>query len=154
VFRRLGRASHPPLEGWSKFSLSGSEKRISGRGISDAAPRPEKLSLRSSFSTRPQGAGGDSDIDSLVRFLVSTANDLEPPARAIAPAINEVLGEIANEPDTLLARMSGSGATCFGIYADEDAAHAAAKSIKSKHKHWWVAAAKLAALELGEPQPA
>jgi 4-diphosphocytidyl-2-C-methyl-D-erythritol kinase len=58
VFRKLGRSSHPSLEGGSKSSLSGGEKKISGRGIVDAAPRPEKFALRSNISTRPQGAGG------------------------------------------------------------------------------------------------
>ena len=77
VFRKLGRPVHPPLEGGSKLSLSDSEKRISGRGIVDPAPRPEKLSLRSSFSTRPQGAGGVIDVASLIGFLKSTINDLE-----------------------------------------------------------------------------
>ncbi len=177
VFRKLGRPSHPPLEGGSKLSLSDSEKRISGRGIVDAAPRPEKLSLRSSFSTRPQsasaeasadkaqspakpwrsrtqGAGGVIDVASLVGFLNSTTNHLEVPARQIAPEINEVLTEIAREPGILLTRMSGSGATCFGIFADADAARSAAASIRVKHKDWWAVAAKLVSPELCKPQPA
>jgi 4-diphosphocytidyl-2-C-methyl-D-erythritol kinase len=153
VFRKLGRPSHPPLEGGSKLSLSDNEKRISGRGIVDAAPRPEKFALRENFSTPPQGAGGCFDTASLVLFLRSTTNDLEPPARTIASAISLVLEEIAAERDVLLTRMSGSGATCFGIFADKEAAQAAAKSIKSRHENWWVVAAKLVSPELSRPRP-
>ncbi len=157
VFRKLGRPSHPPLEGGSKSSLSRSEKRISGRGetaVSEVSPSPKNSSLRENFSTLPQGEGGNFDVASLVRFLTSTTNDLEAPARAIAPEINEVLAEIAREPGVLLARMSGSGATSFGIFGNGQAAHAAAKSIKSKRKDWWVTAAKLASPELSKPQSA
>jgi hypothetical protein len=53
---------HPPLEGGSKSFLSASERKISGRGIADAAPRPEKFALRLNFSIRPQGAGGKKSI--------------------------------------------------------------------------------------------
>jgi 4-diphosphocytidyl-2-C-methyl-D-erythritol kinase len=154
VFRKLGRPSHPPLEGGSKSSLSGSEKRISGRGkpsMLENSPSPKNPS---DFSTLPQGEGGKLNIASLVNFLQSTTNDLESPARAIAPQIGTVLDEIAGQYGVLLARMSGSGATCFGIFADEEAAHAAAKSIKSKRKDWWVTAAKPASPELGRPQSA
>ena len=104
--------------------------------------------------TLPLREGGNFDVASLVRFLTSTTNDLEAPARAIAPEINEVLAEIAREPGVLLARMSGSGATSFGIFGNGQAAHAAAKSIKSKRKDWWVTAAKLASPELSKPQSA
>ena len=152
VFRKLGRSFHLPLEGGSKLSLSDSEKRISGRSIVEAAPGPEKFALRLNFSTLPQGEGGDLAL--LVDFLRTTSNDLEAPARAIAPEINAVLAEIGCEPGVLLARMSGSGATCFGILADENAAQAAVNSIKSRHENWWVAAAKLASPELGRPRSA
>lgn len=60
-------------------------------------------------------------------------NDLEAPAKTIAPEIDAVLGAME---DAMLARMSGSGATCFGIYAD---ARVAAARIKAAHPDWWVA---------------
>jgi 4-diphosphocytidyl-2-C-methyl-D-erythritol kinase len=152
VFRKLGRSSHPPLEGGSKSSLSGSEKRISGRGkatFSENSPSPKNPP---DFSTLPQGEGGNFSIASLVRFLGETKNDLEAPAREIAPEIGAVLHDIAREPGVLLTRMSGSGATCFGIFADGGAAITAAKSIESRQANWWVTAAKLASPELGRPQ--
>jgi 4-diphosphocytidyl-2-C-methyl-D-erythritol kinase len=152
VFRKLGRPSYPPLEGGAKSSLSGSEKKILGRGkhsFSTNGPSPKNPS---DFSTLPQGEGGDMDVTSLLRFLNSTTNDLEAPAREIAPEIGYVLAEIARDPGVLLTRMSGSGATCFGIIGDNEAAHAAAKSIKSKHRNWWVASARLASTELSKPR--
>ncbi len=71
-------------------------------------------------------------------FLRECANDLEPPARARLPVIGEVLAALAAAPGCLLARMSGSGATCFGLFADPDAAEAAAVGLR--RPGWWVAA--------------
>jgi len=106
------------------------------------SPSPKNSSaLASSFSTLPQGQGRN--LDALVNFLRTTSNDLEAPAREIAPVIGDVLDDIARQPGTLFARMSGSGATCFGIYADVGAARAAAASIQSRHANWWVAATGL-----------
>ena len=79
------------------------------------------------------------DIDALVGFLRDTTNDLESPALRIAPAIGEVLREIANLPDSLLARMSGSGATCFGLFASAPSARTAALLLRSRHPEWWIA---------------
>ena len=49
-------------------------------------------------------------------------NDLQPAAIALRPVIGEVLSALEAAPDCLLARMSGSGATCFGLFADAAAA--------------------------------
>ncbi len=67
-----------------------------------------------------------------------TANDLEAPARALAPAIGSVLDSIAASAGCRLARMSGSGATCFGLYDSTVAAAAAAQGIREAHRDWWV----------------
>jgi 4-diphosphocytidyl-2-C-methyl-D-erythritol kinase len=77
------------------------------------------------------------DVYGLIRFLRDTTNDLEPSARKIAPVIAKVLREINDLPDVLLARMSGSGATCFGLFFDEAAARAAALLLRSRHPEWW-----------------
>jgi 4-diphosphocytidyl-2-C-methyl-D-erythritol kinase len=76
------------------------------------------------------------DAASLVATLRTTRNDLEPSARLLAPAIADVLRATAADPSCLLARMSGSGATCFGLYASASAARAAAKSLA--RPGWWV----------------
>ena len=64
-------------------------------------------------------------------------NDLQPPAIAIAPVIGEVLAELSACDGVALARMSGSGATCFALFADTDARAAATRAIEARHPGWW-----------------
>lgn len=82
-----------------------------------------------------------SDLDALVEWLAGQGNDLEGPARRIAPVIGDVIAAIAETDGCRLARMSGSGATCFGIYADEKSAREAETAIKAAHPEWWSAVA-------------
>lgn len=89
------------------------------------------------------------DAAALIRFLKSTANDLEQPARMIAPVIGEVLDEIDRLPGVLLARMSGSGATCFGLFADERPATEAAALLRARRADWWVSGTSLCAEPVG-----
>lgn len=70
-------------------------------------------------------------------WLAGQRNDLEPPARHLAPVIGEVLAALG---DARVARMSGSGATCFGLYPNDDLAGAAARRISGAHPGWWVRA--------------
>jgi 4-diphosphocytidyl-2-C-methyl-D-erythritol kinase len=79
----------------------------------------------------------------LIAFLKSTTNDLEAPARAIAPVIDEVLGELSRMPGIDLWRMSGSGATCFGLFEDAGSAEMAAIALSHSHPDWWVKATNL-----------
>ena len=78
----------------------------------------------------------------LVEYLARCRNDLAAPAIAAAPAIQEVLAALAAEPACLLARMSGSGATCFGLFATAEDAAAARAGLARSHPGWWVAAAR------------
>lgn len=71
-------------------------------------------------------------------FLESRANDLEPPAISLQPAIADVLEALRETKGCRLARMSGSGATCFGLFTSPQAAKAAARKISAAHKRWWV----------------
>ena len=64
-------------------------------------------------------------------------NDLEDPARAIAPVIRDVLAALARTGDPLIARMSGSGATCFGVYRTASDRALAAAAIRHAHPDWW-----------------
>jgi 4-diphosphocytidyl-2-C-methyl-D-erythritol kinase len=84
-----------------------------------------------------------SSVSDLILFLSTTANDLEAPACAIAPEIGDALDALADCRDVLIARMSGSGATCFGLFAERAAADAAANMIRERRPDWWVAAAQL-----------
>jgi 4-diphosphocytidyl-2-C-methyl-D-erythritol kinase len=79
------------------------------------------------------------DTADLLRFLESTRNDLEAPALELQPVIGDVLAAIAALPGALLARMSGSGATCFGIFADQDCCERAAGMLSQAAPGWWVA---------------
>ncbi len=64
-------------------------------------------------------------------------NDLEPPARAMQPVIADVVEALAAMPGVVLARMSGSGATCFAIYEDLAARDAADQALAAAHSEWW-----------------
>ncbi|MBE1236624.1 4-(cytidine 5'-diphospho)-2-C-methyl-D-erythritol kinase [Phaeovibrio sulfidiphilus] len=66
-------------------------------------------------------------------------NDLEAPAREAEPSVSEVLDALALTPGVRLARMSGSGATCFGLYETREEAEAAARAIQAARPDWWVA---------------
>ncbi len=74
-------------------------------------------------------------------WLAAQRNDLEGPACAIAPAIDAARAALAAQPGCALARMSGSGATCFGLFAAEGPALAAASRLRAAEPRWWVMAA-------------
>ena len=76
--------------------------------------------------------------EALAEFLARARNDLEAPAISLQPAIGEVLASLRARPETLFARMSGSGATCFAICAGEGASHDLARAIANAHPGWWV----------------
>jgi 4-diphosphocytidyl-2-C-methyl-D-erythritol kinase len=75
----------------------------------------------------------------LAAFVAMQRNDLEAPAQKMAPVIGQVKSAISAQTGCLLARMSGSGATCFGLFADPLSASAAARRLKALHPGWWVA---------------
>lgn len=77
-------------------------------------------------------------LDELVSWLKDEGNDLESPARELAPEIDDVLASLGSTVDCRLARMSGSGATCFAVYPQEDAAREAVHVLKAAHPAWWV----------------
>lgn len=72
-----------------------------------------------------------------VLWLAATRNDLEPPARRLLPEIGAVLAALTAAPNCRLARMSGSGPTCFGLFADTATAQAAAATLALAHPGWW-----------------
>ena len=82
-------------------------------------------------------------VTGLAAFLKAQRNDLEAPAIFLAPVIGTVLADLAAVPGCHLARMSGSGATCFGLFDDRIAAEAAAGLIRAARPGWWVAAAAI-----------
>ena len=87
-----------------------------------------------------------SPADALIGYLRTARNDLEIPARAHAPIIGTVLDELSALRGNALARMSGSGATCFGLFTDSAACDAAARQMRIRHPGWWVASTAISAL--------
>jgi 4-diphosphocytidyl-2-C-methyl-D-erythritol kinase len=95
------------------------------------------------FSESARFESAIADASKLAELLSGRRNDLAPAALALAPEIGEVLAALAAEPGALLARMSGSGATCFAMFALRDAAETAAMRLAAAHPSWWVAQGKL-----------
>ncbi|MCY3983597.1 MAG: 4-(cytidine 5'-diphospho)-2-C-methyl-D-erythritol kinase [Roseovarius sp.] len=83
------------------------------------------------------------DTLGLAAWLGELRNDLETPAIALEPAIQLVLDALSSSCGCLLSRMSGSGATCFGLYETPILSTSAARRLKADHPDWWVKAVKL-----------
>jgi len=79
------------------------------------------------------------DIQTWVDYLAAQRNDLQRPAMDHSPVIAQCLGIIEETMECHLARMSGSGATCFGIYEDRAAAQSAKTMIDKRFPQWWTA---------------
>ncbi len=82
-------------------------------------------------------------IDAWIKVLAGIGNDLEKPAKRIQPVIGEVLAALGQASGARLARMSGSGATCFAIFNEVADAQRAAQAIQQEHPQWWVHAGAL-----------
>lgn len=74
----------------------------------------------------------------LIAALAAAGNDLEAPARIVAPIVGEVLSALSALPGCRLVRMSGSGATCFALFDDCRASAAAGKLLAKRQPDWWV----------------
>jgi len=104
------------------------------------AKRSGAFSEAARFTTPPR------DVGDLAALLRERRNDLTEAATALVPAVRDILAALEASPGCLLARMSGSGATCFGLYADRGAAVAAAALLK-RNPGWWVLPTALAGPE-------
>ncbi|MEI9993550.1 MAG: 4-(cytidine 5'-diphospho)-2-C-methyl-D-erythritol kinase [Rhizomicrobium sp.] len=96
------------------------------------------LKTRTGVGMREGRIPWDPDAWSVAEYLRSTTNDLEAPALEIAPVIGDVLAALRAQPGVLLARMSGSGATCFALFDGEASGPLAAEAIAQAHPEWWV----------------
>ena len=81
--------------------------------------------------------------ENLIHWLATQRNDLEEAAIAEAPVIANVLQKLSATAGCAIARMSGSGATCFGLYPDAQAAQQAADALRRDHPDWWVMPTRL-----------
>jgi 4-diphosphocytidyl-2-C-methyl-D-erythritol kinase len=84
----------------------------------------------------------DTDAAALVSILAARRNDLEIPAIKLQAVIADVLEALQASPHCLLARMSGSGATCFALFGSAGAAQVAARKLKAAQPGWWVQATR------------
>ncbi len=82
------------------------------------------------------------ELRDFFEFIAAQRNDMQQAACRIAPEILRVLHTLGTQPDCALARMSGSGGTCFGLFATLAEAERAAAAIKRAHPGWWVVAAE------------
>jgi len=82
-------------------------------------------------------------VEDWVEVLAANSNDLEAPATRIQPVIGEVLSALSATNGAWLARMSGSGATCFAIFENTAEAQRAAQKVQLDHPQWWVHAGVL-----------
>jgi 4-diphosphocytidyl-2-C-methyl-D-erythritol kinase len=92
---------------------------------------------------QPVGTAVPGECDALLRWLTAQRNDLEAPAIGIAPAIAEVLRTIGALAGCRLARMSGSGSACFGLFDTEQAAAAAPAELAEVRPGWWTQASSV-----------
>lgn len=107
--------------------------------------------LGGAFSRVPAPFPRPESLTDAVRELSTRGNDLQAPAIRSVPAIAEALRSLELEAECLLARMSGSGATCFGLFASAAAARSAAANIAAHHDDWWLGSGRLLTAEPAAP---
>jgi len=115
-----------------------------GKGLPTPAVYKEYREGGDPFSPLSRLSGAPATVEELVIALKLRSNDLYAPACRLMPEIAEIITALCSTDQCLLARMSGSGATCFGIYADNDAAERAAEKIRAAYPAWWVRAGEIA----------
>jgi len=104
---------------------------------------PEVFNRRTGPFSAANPCNAVSTAEALAAMLAERSNDLTAAATELAPDISVVLAALEDQPDILLARLSGSGATCFGLFAMEESARAAAQAISGGHPEWWIISAKI-----------
>lgn len=98
-----------------------------------------RLERRDNAALPPLPSSGNASV--WLDFLKDQRNDLEPPARSLVPIIGDLIAAL-EESGASLARMSGSGATCFGLYADEEDATAATEQLAARFPKAYIKATR------------
>lgn len=127
-----------PVEGLPPFwlVLVNPRREVPTPDVFRALPRKENAALPELLPHWP-------DAPAFFDWLATQRNDLEAPATALAPEIGHALDVLGATRGCGLARMSGSGATCFGLYAHEADAQAAATALSAARPAWWCVATGL-----------
>ncbi len=110
-----------------------------------------RVTSRSGVGLRERPPTNMQTLPDVTAYLAGTRNDLELPAAALAPVIDKVLDALAAESGCVLAQMSGSGATCFGLFESRQFALNAAEALAHEHPKWWVRATRIAEPDIGAP---
>lgn len=109
-----------------------------------ATPTPEVFRrFRNKFSAPIQFLGRRKTAQEWVADMKIYRNDLTEPALEVTPEIAEVLRALQGLPGCRIARLSGSGATCFGVFDSAEAAIVAVNMLKQQQPRWWAAPAGL-----------
>lgn len=111
-----------------------------GKGLSTPDVYREYKNGGDAFSPLSRLEKAPATVAELVAALKLRGNALYAPAYRLMPEVGAIIAALESSSHCLLARMSGSGATCFGIYAGDAAAKAAAAQIRSAHPSWWIEA--------------
>ena len=155
IAARLGADVPVCLDGAASFVGGIGENLVPARGLPAAwlllanpriaTPTPAVFKARQGpFSKPARWSEPPGDFGEFAARLQSCANDLTEAAISVTPAIRDVLVALAALPGCVLARLSGSGATCFGLFADEAGARAAEGTLRNARPDWWVTAAPIA----------
>jgi 4-diphosphocytidyl-2-C-methyl-D-erythritol kinase len=152
---RLGADVPVCLDGVPSFVGGIGEELVPVRGLPPAwlllanprvaTPTPAVFKARRGpFSKPARWSSPPRDFADFAARLQSSANDLTEAAISVTPAIRDVLVALAGLSGCVLARLSGSGATCFGLFPDEGAARAGEASLRAAQPGWWLIAAPIA----------
>ncbi|MAX13902.1 MAG: 4-(cytidine 5'-diphospho)-2-C-methyl-D-erythritol kinase [Sphingobium sp.] len=124
--------------------VSGRGEELARHGVAGLEGRPMLMvnpgvavSTAAVFAGWDRQDRGPLSADSIERLVTQGRNDLEEPAIALAPAIADVLAMLNGQAGLTLARMSGSGATCFALFDDDVAMGRAAAAIGADRPEWW-----------------
>ena len=129
----IGTELHPTT-GLPRLSLV-----LVNPGIAVSTPDVFKALSRRENAALPE-VPETADLGTFCDYLTTCRNDLEETAIGLSPAIADTLAQLNETDGCRLARMSGSGATCYGVYASDQAATNAAQSLKAARPDWWITA--------------
>jgi 4-diphosphocytidyl-2-C-methyl-D-erythritol kinase len=133
IGERVEAAAHLPAAG---ILLANPRRRLPTAAVFAARRGPFGVPAR--FSPMP------ADVAGLARMLSARGNDLTEAAIGLVPEIGAVLAALAGLDGALLARMSGSGASCFALFADRVVAERAGAKLAAEHPQWWCVSGSLA----------
>ena len=112
----------------------------SGTPISTSSVFNKQIKLQSNFSKLGRFDFSNENLDEFISILKTCNNDLDQAAQVLCPEIDQVLSVLRKSPGSLLSRMSGSGATCFALFASHEEATTASLDLKKRYPDWWIKA--------------